>query len=132
MPRGFEILPAESIARLRAYHFDRRLTPDARRDRIEAVFDELSPSILERLPLAPGLARLPQVRRLPTVASNDFRLLLGFPSAVSRFSKRSHDQLEGTNGEDASYDRAPSPRAPTHRRAADRRFDGCVVGARCC
>lgn len=64
IPPGFEEhLPTEAKNKLISLHFDKDLTFDERRGKIEEVFDNLPREILEKLPLPPGLERLPEEKK---------------------------------------------------------------------
>jgi hypothetical protein len=53
-------LPTEAKNKLIELHFDKDLTFDERRGKIEEVLDDLPKETLEKLPLPPGLERLPE------------------------------------------------------------------------
>ncbi|VDK56859.1 unnamed protein product [Anisakis simplex] len=60
LPPGFaDVLPTETVAKLRAIHQNDNLTWQQKHQQIDAIMNSLPPEILDRLPAPPGFSMLP-------------------------------------------------------------------------
>lgn len=60
MPPGFDkVLPQEALNRLREIHSDAKLSWEQRTERVDEVMRSLPEEIYAKLPLPPGLDKLP-------------------------------------------------------------------------